>query len=148
MKRVLFVASSGGHWIQLLRLVSQLETYERFYITTDAGHAKEVDDGKFFSVPEASRWDKVKLMWQSIKILYLVILIRPHVILTTGAAPGFFALFFGKIIGARTIWVDSIASADELSLSGRKVSKYADLWITQWEHLSKPEGPVYYGKVI
>ncbi len=28
-----------------------------------------------------------------------------------------------------------------MSLSGRMVKPYADLWLTQWEHLSKHDGP-------
>ncbi|MCI5150914.1 MAG: UDP-N-acetylglucosamine--LPS N-acetylglucosamine transferase, partial [Candidatus Electrothrix sp. MAN1_4] len=50
--------------------------------------------------------------------------------------------------GARTIWIDSIANSDKLSMSGQKVGKYADLWLTQWEHLARPEGPHYHGTVI
>ena len=44
---------------------------------------------------------------------------RPDVIITTGAAPGAMALVFGKLVGARTIWIDGLASADKLLASGR-----------------------------
>jgi len=35
-----------------------------------------------------------------------------------------------------------------LSLSGRRVGPWADLWLTQWEHLARPEGPEYRGSVL
>ena len=73
---------------------------------------------------------------------------RPDVVLSTGAAPGFFAILFGKLLGARTIWVDSIANAEQLSLSGKKAGRFADLWLTQWPHLAQPGGPLYKGSVI
>jgi exopolysaccharide biosynthesis glucuronosyltransferase PssD len=49
--------------------------------------------------------------------------------------------------------VDSIANAERLSLSGSKVEKCADLWLTQWEHLSKIDNtkakyPKYKGSVL
>jgi hypothetical protein len=70
------------------------------------------------------------------------------VIITTGAAPGYFALRVGKLFGARTIWIDSMANAETLSKSGQEVGKYADLWLTQWEHLARPQGPHYLGAVL
>jgi len=147
-KRVLFVSSSGGHWIQLRRLERELGEYDKYFISTEKELSKLVTNGKFYYVPDASRWNKIRLIWQSIMVFYYLIRIRPSVVLSTGAAIGFFALFFAKNMGAKTIWIDSIANVDEMSMSGEKVRRYADLWLTQWEHLSLPDGPYYYGKVI
>lgn len=60
--------------------------------------------------------------------MFLIVLLhRPDIVISTGAAPGFFALLFGKLLGARTIWIDSIANAEQLSVSGQKVKLFADL---------------------
>jgi hypothetical protein len=61
---------------------------------------------------------------------------------------GFFALFFAKKMKIKTIWVDSLANVEQMSLSGSKVKPYADLWLTQWEHLATPTGPYFYGAVL
>ena len=45
---------------------------------------------------------------------------------------------FGSLLGIRTLWLDSIANADELSLSGVKASKFATLALTQWPELGPP----------
>jgi len=90
----------------------------------------------------------VHLIRQLFEVLFAVLRYRPDVIITTGAAPGYFALRFGKLIGARTIWIDSMANAEELSKSGQEVRKYADLWLTQWEHLAQSDGPQFMGKVL
>ena len=74
--------------------------------------------------------------------------VRPDAVITTGAAPGYFALRLGRLFGARTIWIDSMANAEELSLSGQKARRHADLWLTQWEHLAKPDGPQFLGSVL
>jgi hypothetical protein len=46
------------------------------------------------------------------------------------------------------MWLDSIANAEELSLSGRKVGKHADRWLTQWPHLVEEDGPEFHGSVL
>jgi hypothetical protein len=80
--------------------------------------------------------------------LITLLKVRPDVIITTGASVGLFALFLGGKLGAKTIWVDSIANCDTLSLSGIKAKKYADLYLTQWEHLADDDGPSFAGSVI
>jgi UDP-N-acetylglucosamine:LPS N-acetylglucosamine transferase len=73
---------------------------------------------------------------------------RPDWVVTTGAAPGYFALVAGKLLGARTIWIDSVANVEELSLAGRKARRWATHWLTQWPQLASPSGPTYLGSVL
>jgi hypothetical protein len=69
-------------------------------------------------------------------------------VITTGAAPGYFAVRIGKLLGARVVWVDSIANAEELSLSGQKAGSFVDLWLTQWPQLARECGPKHFGNVL
>lgn len=147
-KTILLVSSSGGHWIQLNRLLAAFEGHEKVFVTTEPRYRATVGNSKFLLVPDASRWNKLASLRLALATLKHVLTIRPDIVVSTGAAPGFFAIFFGKMIGARTIWIDSIANVDELSMSGRMAGKYADLWLTQWEHLAEPGGPNYIGSVL
>lgn len=140
---VMAVSSSGGHWVELLRLAPAWEGCEVTYVTTSALLGQDIarraagPDGpaqRFFAVPDASRWNKVQLARLAAKVAWLVLRLRPDVIVSTGSAPGYLAFRMGKLMGARTIWLESIANVDELSLSGQIVAPYADLWMTQWEH--------------
>lgn len=144
----MLVSSSGGHWVQLNRLLPAFEGCEKIFVTTESKYRSTVGNNHFLLVPDASRWNKLQSIWLAIVILKHVLTVQPDVIISTGAAPGFFALFWGKKLGAKTIWLDSIANVDELSMSGRMVKKYADLWLTQWEHLASPRGPQYVGAVL
>ena len=139
-KRVLAVASSGGHWVQLRRLRPAFEGCDLAYLTTDPGHRDEVAPARFYTARDASRWNKLGLLLSAAKIFWVVLRERPDVIISTGAAPGYFAIRFGKLLGARTMWIDSIANVEELSLSGRMASKHAGVCLTQWPHLAG--GPV------
>jgi hypothetical protein len=136
--RVLAISSRGGHWIQLRRLRSAFDGCDVTWASTDPGFAREVAPDRFVTIPEASRWDRVRLAWSIVRVLLLVLRVRPHSIVSTGAAPGFFALRFGKLVGARTMWIDSVANVEEMSLSGRKASAFADVALTQWPELGPP----------
>ena len=145
---VLAISSGGGHWIQLLKLNSSWKEYSVVYASVSSDYSKDVFPNRFYLIPDGNFNTKLKLIKIMIRILYLIIHIRPEVVISTGAAPGFFALVFGKLTGSKTIWVDSIANADELSLSGRKVKFFADVWLTQWEHLSSIGGPEFRGSIL
>ncbi|MEM8712083.1 MAG: UDP-N-acetylglucosamine--LPS N-acetylglucosamine transferase [Planctomycetota bacterium] len=147
-RRLLAVASAGGHWSELIRLRPLLDEYDVTYVTTNAGYRRDVVDRPFRTVTEASRWDKFKLVVSALQVLWLLVRLRPGVVITTGAAPGWFALMLGKKLGARTVWIDSLANGEELSMSGQRAGKHADLWLTQWPELAREGGPEYAGSVL
>jgi len=147
-RRVLAVASGGGHWVQLLRLRPAFEHCDVEYASVSPDYAAEVPGRRFHLLPDATRWERRALLLLAFRALWLVLCRRPDVIVTTGAAPGLLALIAGRLVRARTVWVDSIANVEEMSLSGRQARRFADLWLTQWEHLAGAEGPGYEGAVL
>lgn len=147
-RKVLAVASGGGHWIQLLRIAPAFAGQEVVYVTTNPSYAWQAGTSKFYAVNDANRWDKLGLLKMAFKLFNIIRQERPDVIVSTGAAPGYLSLRIGKLFGARTIWVDSIANAEEMSLSGKRAGTHADLWLTQWPHLARAEGPAYVGAVL
>ena len=146
--KVLAVASSGGHWVQLLRVVPAFSNFEVVYVTVLKSYRSQVPENNFYVVNDANRWNKLGLIALAVRLAWIVGKERPQVVVSTGAAPGFFALFFGRLFGAKTIWIDSIANIERVSMSGIKVGRHADLWLTQWPHLAKPDGPHYGGSVL
>jgi hypothetical protein len=147
-KRVLAVASSGGHWIQLSRMFAAFTDCDVAFLTTESSYRYQVGPARFYVVRDANMRKKFAMIWMAFQILLVLLWERPHVIISTGAAPGFFALRIGKFLRARTIWVDSMANVDQLSASGMKIGRHADLWLTQWPHLATPTGPFYEGAVL
>lgn len=147
MKKILAVASGGGHWVQLLRLRPAFEGNELRFVTTHKGYSEDVAE-KMYIVLDANINKKIKVILMFLKMLFVLLVYRPDVIITTGAAPGFSAVFWGRLLGMKTIWLDSIANADELSRSGEKAKKFSDVWLTQWEHLESDKGPFFRGKVL
>lgn len=146
--KVLAVASGGGHWEQLLRLRPALSDARLCFVSVKPGYAADVPGERFRMINDATRWDKLGLVRMAIRLAVIFALERPDVVISTGAAPGYFALRLAKLMGAKTAWIDSIANVDELSMTGTKVKPYADLWLTQWEHLAGGNGPRYVGAVL
>jgi UDP-N-acetylglucosamine:LPS N-acetylglucosamine transferase len=118
------------------------------YVTTLDGYRPQVSGARFYVVNDASRWNKVGLLLLAVRLFRIVRRERPDVIVSTGAAPGYIGIRIGKLLGATTIWVDSMANVENMSMSGQRVAKHADLWLTQWPHLAKPEGPSFEGAVL
>jgi len=155
--KVMAIASFGGHWVQLMRLRPAWDDCEVVYVATSkdckgevVGYAEEngLETPEFHAIPDANKSTKLKLIAQSLCLVWILLRTRPEVIVSTGAAAGLLALFLGRLMGARTIWVDSIANADKLSLSGSHAGRVADLWLTQWPHLASPKGPSHEGAVL
>ena len=146
--RVLAIASGGGHWVQLLRLRSAFAGAEVTFASVRPSYAEDVPGENYVTVPDATRWERLQLLAMMIRVTLLVIRLRPHVILSTGAAPGYVAIRVGKLIGARTAWVDSIANVERVSMSGQRIGPHVDLWLTQWKHLESVDGPRWEGSVL
>ena len=148
-RKVLAIASGGGHWVQLLRLRKAFEGCDVTYSSVRHGYAADVPGERFVTVPDATRWDRLRLLWMAVRVAWLVLALRPDVVVSTGAAPGYVAIRVGKLfVGSRAIWIDSIANVEELSLSGQRAGKHADLWLTQWPHLARTDGPYFRGSVL
>lgn len=134
--------------MQLLRLRPAFVGCDVFYATVQPNYKEQVSGSHFFSFIDATRWDRWGLIKMIAQVLWITIRVRPDVVVTTGAAPGVVALRVGKLLGAKTIWLDSIANVEAMSMSGRKVRKFADLWLTQWPEVASREGCTFKGTVL
>lgn len=147
--KLLAISSGGGHWVQLLRLSPAFDGCDVHYATVSDGYRVDLEpDAVLHVVPDSNRWNKLDMLRCAFAIFRLLVRLKPDVVITTGAAPGYFGARVGKLVGARVIWVDSIANAEELSLSGKKAGSFADLWLTQWSHLARESGPRCFGSIL
>ncbi len=146
--RILAISSGGGHWIQMLRLRPAFAGAKVLFASVGESRAREVAPAPYCSIPDANRAQKLKLIWLLAKVSWLLLRFRPDVVVSTGAAPGYFAVRLGRLMGARTLFLDSIANAEELSLSAHMARRHCDLVLTQWPHLAAKDGPFFSGSVL
>jgi hypothetical protein len=147
--KVLAVASGGGHWIEMRRLYPAFEGLDVAFVSVHPAYADQVRNHRFYTVRDVTRWDRWGLIVLAAQLARILLVERPRVVITTGSAPGLFALTFAKLVlRARTIWIDSIANCEQLSSSGMRARHVADVWLTQWSLLQQPSGPSYLGAVL
>lgn len=146
--KIFAVASFGGHWIQLLRIMQSLDDkMEIIYLSTHPKCATLVEGHTYYCLKDFSRWDFYKLVPVFFHTFKLVWHESPDVIISTGAAPGLICLIVGKMLGKKTIWIDSIANVQRLSFSGRVASKFVSRTYTQWQSLAN-EHIFFAGNII
>lgn len=146
---VLAVASKGGHWDQMCQLAASFDVAEQVtFATTDIRLAELHGFEGASEIADYSQSDPVKMMlglWETFGLLRRL---KPTVVISTGAAPGLLCLVWGRLFGAKTIWVDSIANAEKLSLSGLLASRFANLTLTQWETLADGKRIQFAGSIL
>jgi UDP-N-acetylglucosamine:LPS N-acetylglucosamine transferase len=146
--RILAVASGGGHWVQLLRLRPAFEGADVHYATVDPDAAAMVAPAPVHIFPDANKDTKFRLAITAARIFCIILTVRPDVVVSTGAAGGFLAIRFAKLFGARTMFIDSIANARELSVSARLARGVADRVLSQWPGVAQSTDTEFAGAVL
>ena len=146
--RLLAAASGGGHWVELLRIRRAFAGWDVAYVSMFENYVSAVPGARYYTVPDASRFDKLAFFRVALKALRITFKERPDAIVTTGSAPMLWFLLFGRLIGAKSLWIDSIAQAEEMSSSGRIAKKLATATVAQWPEVACAEGVECWGAVL
>ena len=133
-----FIASSGGHWEELMCLQSIAREHDTVYITEEGGQARDSSLEKLYLVPQINRRQKdflrkfLKLFHSAGRIMFRE---KPDFVITTGALIAYPFCVYAKLLGAKVIYIESFARVSDRSLTGRLVYPLADLFLVQWEPL-------------
>lgn len=99
-------------------------------------------------IPDCNRHSLLSVPSLALTAFRLVRKVRPDVVVSTGALPGLACIALGRLIGARTIWIESMANSEEMSRSGAWASRIADECLVQWPQLERPGRTRYAGSVL
>jgi putative flippase GtrA len=143
LKKVMFISSTGGHFRELMKLSPLFDAYD-YTIVTEKTEAS-------YSELKAQYGDKVhfllfgtgispvvyvlKLGINTILSLFLFLKIRPQFIVTTGAHTAGPICLIGKKLGAKIIFIETFANISTMSGAGRRIYKFADLFVVQHEEM-------------
>ena len=136
MKTLCLVASSGGHLLELVSLKAAWGTHQRFWVTFPTDDARVLLEGErvIWAYPPTNRSLKnlLKNLWLGWRVLRRE---RPDVVISTGAGVAVPFLWVGRVLGMRTIYIESLARIQRLSLSGRLVYPVVHRFYVQWPDL-------------
>lgn len=140
MRKVCFIASTGGHFEQLMMLRPLMDKYESFIVTEKTGYAVINDNKKIYYLSQVNRQEKTflfKMVLNFIKSLNLFIKERPDVVISTGALATIPMCIFAKIFKKKIIFIESFAKVNSPTLTGKFVYKFADQFYVQWEQMKE-----------
>lgn len=155
MKKILVVCSAGGHLAQGMKLARDLDTAQLFLATESRAknfydYSKFEKSFFFRDCTDGYSFNFIRNFILNLPILCICLLrVRPDIVVSTGAAIGVPALFFSRLIGARTIFVESFAKVKTPTLSGRIAYQFVHEFYVQWPSLltiypkAEFKGPIY-----
>lgn len=145
---VLLICSGGGHWVQMSKLLPAFDGQKVNIATVDISVHSQYPLHDFVKVPDFNRNEPLKIIKGFYQIFNIVYRSKAKYVISTGAAPGLLGLITAKIMGKKTLWIDSIANPKKISLSGRIASYFVDELLTQWPSLSENSRAQYKGRIV
>lgn len=132
--RVMFASSAGGHLAQLIQLEPWYRDHEVVWMTFDLPDAVGLLAGSEVAWAHHPTTRNFKnLVRNTLLALREVRRLRPHLVISSGAAIAVPAFYVGKLFGARTIYIEVVDRIDTRTLTARLVSPVTDLFLAQDE---------------
>lgn len=145
MKKVLFIASTGGHLSELLQLSPIFENYDYTLITektkSNMGLKQKYPKRVHYLISGtyttflAKIIYPFKLIGNCFKSLYYFIKIRPDVVVTTGTHTAVPMCYIAHIFKKKVIFIETFANSKGPTKSGKLVYPIADKFVVQWESM-------------
>jgi beta-1,4-N-acetylglucosaminyltransferase len=140
---VLLVCSTGGHLLQLLALRGAWADFSRVWVTFDKTDARSLLAGErvvFAYGPTNRNFGLLavrNLLRNLLGAVRLLRVVRPRVVLTTGAGVAVPFAWIGRALGARVVYVESLTRIERPSLSCRLIAPVASRIYAQWPELTE-----------
>ena len=131
--KIAIVCSHGGHLTQMLYLMDAFKGNDIIIITYDSKRTQELDYKKY--LVKNIGYNPVRMLTAAITFLRVFSRYRPDLIISNGSEIAIPALYIGRLLGAKIIFIESWARVNNPSLTGRLVYPIADHFLVQWPQL-------------
>ena len=140
MKKICFIASTGGHFEQLMMLKPLMVKYKSFIVTERTSYSAIKNNEDIYYLKQVNRHEKdllikmVQNFFISIKIFFEE---KPDFVITTGALATIPMCIIAKVFRKKVIFIESFAKVNSPTLTGKLIYKFADQFYVQWEEMLK-----------
>ncbi|WP_028273563.1 PssD/Cps14F family polysaccharide biosynthesis glycosyltransferase [Atopococcus tabaci] len=144
-KKICFIASSGGHYEQLLMLKPLMKKYSSIIVTEKTEYNTKFLDTTYY-IPQMNRREKywnIKMIKVFFISLYILLKEKPDIVISTGVLATVPLCILAKIGRKKLIYIESFAKINSPTITGKLLYKFADRFYIQWETLQK-----FYPKAI
>ena len=144
MKKVLFIASTGGHLAEMMQLKPMFKNYD-YYIITEKTKSNLFLKEKYktrvsylvYGTTDHKLSYPFKLLYNCFKSFYLYLKVHPDYIITTGVHTAGPMCLIGKIFGSRVIYIETFANMVTKTVTGRLLYPFSDCFIVQWSSMKE-----------
>lgn len=140
MKKICFIASSGGHFEQIMMLKPIMDKNDSFIVTEKTNYMLSNKEIPIYYLNQVNR-NEAKcigyMLINSMKTLKIFFREKPDVIISTGALATIPMCLLAKIFNKKLIFIESFAKIKSPTLTGKFVYKFADQFYVQWEEMKK-----------
>jgi beta-1,4-N-acetylglucosaminyltransferase len=148
--RIALVCSHGGHLTETMQILDAFAGHDIFFATYHSARdadVRAIARAYFTQNIGTSVWRMFRALFWAARILLHE---RPDVVVSLGAEVALPFFYLSKLLGIRTIFIESWCRVEDLSKTGRLVYPIADVFLVQWPQLLKVCGPKarYQGAVI
>ena len=122
--------------MQVRQLSPVYEKYDHFYFTFCGGLAVEMKKtSRVRAIPNIVRRNPLSWIIGAVLSGYIAVVERPDVVISTGAGIVVFFCVFAKLLGAKLIFIESMARIERPTLTAKMLYPFADLFFVQWPGL-------------
>lgn len=136
--KVLFAASSGGHYEQLMMLKPLMQKYDSVLVTEKTDYASGNGQMKTYYMRQINRKELLfipKFIANTFRALRVIIKEKPDVMITTGVLAIVPLALLMKLFRKKLIYIESFAKITSKTLTGKMLYKRADRFYVQWEKM-------------
>ena len=151
-KKVMFIASEGGHLTQLLQLKPLFSEFESYLLSEKDNSTIDLkkrhgDAATVHLLPKVRKAKPIKYNLERLLLLFAsffkFLKIWPDVVVSTGAITGVFICYFAKLFRKKIIFFETYASIKNPSQAAKLVYPIADRFYVQWPSMKQ-----FYPKAI
>ena len=146
--KLALVCSHGGHLTEIMYLLDAFEGHDTFFITYNNFRTKNLEQKKYLL--ENIGTSPFKMFKSFFQIGKILLKEKPDTIISTGSEIAIPTFIIAKILGIKTIFIESWCRVKTKSGTGKIVYYLSDLFLVQWPELIELYGrkAKYVGAVV
>ena len=130
--KICLVCSHGGHLAEILRLQEAFEGHDTFFITYDSARTRELERKHLL---RNIGINPLLMACAFIATFRILLKEKPKLIISTGAEIAIPAFYLAKLLGIKTIFIESWTRVLQPTGTGRIIYPVSDVFLVQWERL-------------
>lgn len=145
--KVCITCSHGGHLTEILQIMDSFQGHETFFITYESVRSDSIKNK--YTIKNIGK-NPLKFLICLPTIFNVLRREKPDVVVSTGAEIAIPVFYIARLLGIRTIFIESVCRVSNLSMTGKLIYPASNVFLVQWEQLLTKCGKKgqYWGRVL